>query len=135
MPTSIVDRANQILADLERAAKNGDIAAQMVAANEDRYLASWLRGCALSAEAVAVMFAAKKLYQAFYAELMNTRWMQFKIETWDVGIYQVRSALKDAGLASDELAALKDAHDALRAKLLPQVYSLGFLNPDVEYFE
>jgi len=26
------------------------------------------------------------------------------------------------------------AHDALRAKLLPQVYSLGFLNPDVEYF-
>lgn len=114
---------------------NGDIAAQMVAANEDRYLASWLRGRALSAEAAAVMFAAKKLYQVFYAELMNTRWMQFKIETWDVGIYQVRSALKDAGLASDELAALKDAHDALRAKLLPQVYSLGFLNPDVEYFE
>ena len=26
------------------------------------------------------------------------------------------------------------AHDALRAKLLPQVNSLGFLNPDVEYF-
>ena len=64
-----------------------------------------------------------------------SRWMQFKIETWDVGIYQVRSALKDAGLASDELAALKDAHDALRAKLLPQVYSIGFLSPDVAYFE
>ncbi len=30
---------------------------------------------------------------------------------------------------------LRAAHDALRAKLLPQVYSLGFLNPDVEYFE
>ena len=28
-----------------------------------------------------------------------------------------------------------ETHDALRAKLLPQVYSLGFLNPDVEYFE
>ena len=114
---------------------NGDIAAQMAAANEDRYLASWLRGRVLSPEASTVMFAAKKLYQAFYAELMNTCWMQFKIETWDVGIYQVRSALKDAGLAAAELAALKDAHDALRAKLLPQVYSLGFLNPDVEYFE
>lgn len=114
---------------------NGDIAAQMSAANEDRYLASWLSGRVLSPEASAVMLAAKNLYKTFYAELMNTRWMQFKIETWDVGIYQVRSALKDAGLASDELAALKDAHDALRAKLLPQVYSLGFLNPDVEYFE
>ena len=114
---------------------NGDIAAQMVAANENRYLASWLSGHSLSAEAAAVMFAAKNLYKTFFAELMNTRWMQFKIETWDVGIYQVRSALKDAGLAADELAALKSAHDALRAKLLPQVYSLGFLNPDVEYFE
>ena len=107
----------------------------MSAANEDRYLASWLSGRVLSPEASAVILAAKNLYKTFYAELMNTRWMQFKIETWDVGIYQVRSALKDAGLASDELAALKDAHDALRAKLLPQVYSLGFLNPDVEYFE
>ena len=97
---------------------NGDIAAQMSAANEDRYLAKWLEG-----------------RKVFYAELMNTRWMQFKIETWDVGIYQVRSALKDAGLGAAELVALKSAHDALRAKLLPQVYSLGFLNPDVEYFE
>ena len=114
---------------------NGDIAAQMTTANEDRYLASWLDGRMLSAEAAAVMFAAKKLYQVFYEELMNTRWMQFKIETWDVGIYQVRSALKDVGLAADELAALKSAHDALREKLLPQVYSLGFLNPDVTYFE
>ncbi len=30
--------------------------------------------------------------------------------------------------------ALRLARDALRAKLLPQIYSLGFLNPDVEYF-
>ena len=81
------------------------------------------------------MLAARNLYRTFYAEMMNTRWMQFKIETWDVGIYQVRSALKDVGLATDELAALKSAHEALRTKLLPQVYSLGFLNPDVKYFE
>ena len=34
-----------------------------------------------------------------------------------------------------EFAALKVAHDALRAKLLPKVYEYGFLNPDVEVFE
>ena len=114
---------------------NGDISAQMSAANEERFLAKWLDGRTLSSEASSVMFAAKNLYKVFYAEMMNTRWMQFKIETWDVGIYQVRSALKDVGLAAAELATLKSAHDALRAKLLPQVYSLGFLNPDVTYFE
>ena len=75
--------------------------------------------------------------------------MDWKIETWDVGYYQVRNAMKPLGWsrscatdgASDATGrvppaeALRAAHDALRAKLLPQVYSLGFLNPDVEYFE
>ena len=40
-----------------------------------------------------------------------------------------------AGDSRPPAEALRAAHDALRAKLLPQVYSLGFLNPDVEYFE
>ena len=31
-------------------------------------------------------------------------------------------------------ATLREKHDALRVKLLPQIYTLGFLNPDVEYF-
>ena len=35
---------------------------------------------------------------------------------------------------NNPLSALREAHDVLRAKLLPQIYSLGFLNPDVEYF-
>ncbi len=30
--------------------------------------------------------------------------------------------------------SLRLSHDALRVKLLPQIYTLGFLNPDVEYF-
>ena len=40
-----------------------------------------------------------------------------------------------AGDSRPPAEALRAAHDALRAKLLPQVYSLGFLNPDVEYYE
>ena len=29
---------------------------------------------------------------------------------------------------------IRNAIKSLRTKLLPQIYSLGFLNPDVEYF-
>jgi len=73
--------------------------------------------------------------------------MDWKIETWDVGYYQVRNAMKElgGGVSSRADAAsgdsrppagnLREVHDALRAKLLPQIYSLGFLNPDVAYFE
>ena len=56
--------------------------------------------------------------------------MDWKIETWDVGYYQVRNAMK--GSATE--ATLREGHNALRLKLLPQVYSLGFLNPDVQEF-
>ena len=43
--------------------------------------------------------------------------------------------IKEVGLATDEFAALKAAHDALRARLFPKVYEYGFLNPDVEEFQ
>ena len=114
---------------------HSDIAAQLVVANEDRFLARGFDGHVLSAEAKAVLEAARALYREFYAHITHTPWMDSKIETWDVGIYQIRKALKDAGLAVVELDALTDAHDTLRKKLRPQIYFLGFLNPDVEYYE
>ena len=114
---------------------HGDIAAQIGAANEDRFLAKYLSSRVLSQEAKDVMVAADRLYQKFYAEICNTSWMDWKIETWDVGIYQIRQALKAAGIAAEELAALKDAHERLREKLLPQIYEYGFLNADVEYYK
>ena len=84
----------------------------------------------LSPEARAVLDAARQLYRAFYANITHTPWMDWKIETWDVGYYQIRNAMKDLC----DVAPLREKHDALRAKLLPQVYALGFLNPDVAYF-
>ena len=135
---------------------NSDLTAQLLVANEDRFLAKWLaRHCPavsskppyhadgraasmtppLSTEAQNVLSAARSLYRKFYAEIANTNWMDAKIETWDVGYYQICKALKEVGLATEEFAALKQAHDALRDKLLPKVYEYGFLNPDVEYFQ
>ncbi len=116
---------------------HGDIAAQLAAANEDRFLATWLDAHKLSPEARSVMSAARTLYRDFYANITRTPWMDWKIETWDVGYYQVRNAMKNlrASASPREEDSLRDAHDALRAKLLPQIYSLGFLNPDVEYFK
>jgi hypothetical protein len=128
---------------------HGDIASQLAAANEDRFLAKWLAARDFSTEARAVLDAARTLYREFYANITHTPWMDWKIETWDVGYYQIRNAMKSLGgsrsCATDGAVdaqervppaeALRAAHDALRAKLLPQIYSLGFLNPDVAYFE
>ena len=128
---------------------HGDIAAQLAAANEDRFLAKWLSAAGagrppyqdddgravaprppLSPEARAVLDAARQLYREFYANITHTPWMDWKIETWDVGYYQIRNAMKNLR----DSAPLREKHDALCAKLLPQIYSLCFLNPDVDYF-
>ena len=104
------------------------------AAEEEKVVFTSCPGCfqtKLSLEAQAVMTAARALYRAFYANITRTPWMDWKIETWDVGYYQIRNAMK--GFCDS--APLREKHDALRAKLLPQIYSLGFLNPDVEYFK
>ena len=110
---------------------HGGIAAQLATANEGRFLAKWLAEREFSAEARAVLDGARALYREFYANITHTPWMDWKIETWDVGCYQVRNAMKDF---NGQDARLRAACAALRAKLLPQIYSHGFLNPDVEYF-
>lgn len=108
------------------------IAAQLAAANEDRYMAKWLSGRTLSPEAATVLAAARALYRRFWTDILRTDWLRWKIEAWDAGYYQLRNALKP--VCDTELSHLRTAHETLRAKLLPQIYTLGFLNPDVGYF-
>ena len=90
----------------------------------------------LSTESRAVLDAARVLYRDFYANVTHTPWMDSKIETWDVGYYQICRAMKSLNSARSvaEIQTLRSVHDALRAKLLPQIYLFGFLNPDVKEF-
>ena len=100
---------------------------QTLSTAEDRFVAVWLGKQALSAEAEALLATALSIYQLYYAELTSLRTNKYKIETWDAGWWQIRSALSDRDLGKDELDALKQAHSLLKAKLLPQLNSLGFL--------
>lgn len=111
-----------------------DIAAQFAGRDEDRYLARWLKGRTLSSEARAVLDAAQLLYRCFYSEILNTNWVDCRVRTWDLGLYQIVQSVKGTNVAEEELSALKAAHEALREKLLPQILDLGFINRDVDYF-
>ena len=111
-----------------------DIAAQFAGRDEDRYLARWLKGRTLSSEARAVLDAAQLLYRCFYSEILNTNWVDYRVRTWDLGLYQIVQSVKGTNVAVAELSVLKTAHEALREKLLPQILDLGFINRDVDYF-
>lgn len=92
---------------------------------EDRFAALWLKKhvSELSAESLAIINAGREIYKRFYAELDSLDVRRWKIDSWDAGWYQIRMSLG----ASVDLTALS-------AKLLPQIYELGFLRDEVRYF-
>ena len=101
--------------------------------DEDRFAAKWLNSHELSPESLAVLDAARPIWQTFYANLDDIDLHKFRIETWDIGWYQVRKSLEDADLLDDQ--NFRAAFDRLGEKLLPQIYSLGFLRDEIVYFD
>lgn len=105
---------------------DGEISLQLARA-EERFVARWLVSQALSTEARAVVTLAEPVWRCYFENINRLRLPKFRIATWDAGWWQARSALADASLGASEMAALKQAHDALKVKLLPQLATLGFI--------
>ena len=110
---------------------DSDIAATL-AAGDDRFMARWLDGRKLSPEAAAVLEAGRAVYEFYFGNLNKLDTPRFKISTWDAGWWQIRSALADQNLGDDLLAAIKEKHAALKAKLLPQLPEYGFIAAEHE---
>jgi hypothetical protein len=99
----------------------------MLVKEEDRFAAQWLAKRVLSPEAQAVLDAGRKVYQLYFTSINQLRTPQFKIETYDAGLWQLKQALTDASLGSKELNALKTVHDQLKAKLFPRIIDYGII--------
>ena len=99
----------------------------------DRFAARWLDQNELSSEASSVLSAARPIYKTFYARLNELDRLKYRLEAWDAGWYQVRRSLEDARLLDDK--TFRAEFERLSAKLLPQIYELGFLRDDVIYFD
>ncbi len=82
----------------------------------------------------SVIDNARFLYKYFFANSSAVPWPQFKIKRWDVGFYQVRRSLEASDLAEDLIEKLSESVEALRKKLLPQVYNFGFLQGQESFF-
>lgn len=106
-----------------------DISAQLFSANEDRFMAKWIHNASLSKEANDVLTAAKKLYQCVYQNIGSIRWLEYKIQLWDMGWWQVREAAKQIVSAKPLYAALRQAEAVLSAKIASQIDGLGFMAP------
>ncbi|KXJ97868.1 MAG: hypothetical protein UZ19_OD1000932 [Parcubacteria bacterium OLB19] len=99
---------------------------------ESDFMVRYLADKQLSPEAVAVLEAGKKLWQAYFTHTdeHNVR-DELKLNRADVGWYQIRNALKRRNESGDvvpvSFTEFETAYKLLTEKLQPQVYELGFL--------
>ncbi len=96
---------------------------------ESAFMSSYLAKQKLSTEAKRVLDEGRKLWKNYHATTFEKKIRdEFKLNRPDVGWYQIRKAL-EANNENEpvDFTPFKSAYDALGEKLLPQVYSLGFL--------
>ena len=98
-----------------------------LSSSQDRFIARWLTAQELSLEAVDLINAGKDLYKFYFKNLNLLRTSLCKIQTWDAGFWQIKKVLQDQNLGRDLFKILKDKHEILRDKLLPQIYKYGFI--------
>jgi hypothetical protein len=82
----------------------------------------------LSKEALDVLEAGRKLFKDTFSvrQTLHTQFPEYHLNAWDAGFWQLRTALKKAGLES-HLEDLNKKYEVLENKMRPLVYELGFL--------
>lgn len=101
-------------------------------AREDTFVVTWISSQKLSPAATEVMQIGTKIWQTFFAELHRLDTPKFKITRPDAGWWQVRMTLADQHLATDLFEKMKIAHKKLGNQILPDIFNLGFLDPEIE---
>lgn len=99
---------------------------------ESDFMVQYLKNKELSSEAIAVLEAGKKLWQAYFEHTdPHTVREELKLNRADVGWYQIRNALKKRNESGDfptvSFKEFESAYKTLIEKLGEQVYTLGFL--------
>lgn len=95
--------------------------------DKDRFAAIWLKSHVLSAEASYVLSSGTDVYKEFFEKSASLPWPQMKISRWDVGWYQARRSLTEAGEGSERLEKLADSHRSLGRKIADQLAAFGFI--------
>ena len=114
--------------------KDPDFKLQIVN-DQNRFVADWISKNELSNEAKEVIINAKIVYKLFYSNINKMATHKWKIDTWDVGWYQIRRCLAEHNLGVEELKEVSKANEKLANKILPQIEEYGFLDKDEVYDE
>lgn len=95
--------------------------------DSERFVCQKLQNIQLSAEAQAVLDAAKELVRKSmkYRKFFNDEHPEVQILNWDCGIYQIKQLCKE--YLKDDWKKFEETRKALANKMRPMIKKLGFL--------
>ena len=105
---------------------DNDIALQTATA-KNTFVSEYLRKRTLSNEAKELLNAGREIYKFYFENMNKLRTPKFKIETYDAGWWQIRMALNEQNLADELFTTLKEKHNLLKIKILPQLNEYGIM--------
>lgn len=100
---------------------------------EETFVDGWLREQLLSKEPentliTDVMNYGLDYYRLFFQNYANVNRAKWKIERARPGFYQIRNAMKEAGIGVAEYDKLRAAVKELQDWIVPRIYEYGFLD-------
>ena len=96
---------------------------------EDRFLANWLTAQKLDARCEELLAVAREIYKTFFQRLKDLPTSKFKVEHWDVGWYQVKRCLVEAGLETERLAEIDKNKKPIGQAIAKEAAALGVIAP------
>ncbi len=93
----------------------------------DRFVANWLAGQKLDAACEELLETGRKIYLAFFKNFKDLPTSKFKAEHWDVGWWQVKKCLVEAGLEKERFARVEEIKKAVGGKIRDEALALGII--------
>ena len=95
--------------------------------SEDRFMAEWVAGQKLDAQSEELLEIAGEVYKSFFKHFKDLPTAKYKVEHWDVGWWQVKKCLVEAGLEGDHFAKIEEIKKKLGAKICEEAGRLGII--------
>ena len=107
---------------------DSDITRSLKADTEDRFIATWLADQKPDAEGEELLAMGREIYRAFFARFKDLPTAKFKVEHWDVGWWQVKKCLVEAGLERERFAQIEVLKKKIGAKISREAMTLGIIS-------
>lgn len=107
---------------------DSDIPRSLKADPDDRFVAKWIAAQDLDTASEELLELGREIYRTFFRAFKNLPTAKFKVEHWDVGWWQIKRCLLEAGLERDRFERIEELKTKIGAKICNEAMKLGIIS-------